>query len=121
MLPLLFDRGVHGGRTTLARLVATLATNPARVLGLGGRKGSLAIGADADFVVFDPDARFTIDSASEHGNAYYSLYEGWKGRGVVRSVYGRGEPLLVDGTVVAAPGRGRHLTRTGVGTERVLV
>jgi dihydropyrimidinase len=111
MLPLLFDRGVLGGRLALERLVAAMATNPARILGLGGRKGGLTPGHDADFVVFDPQAPFAIDAASERGNGYYSLYEGWRGRGVVRTVYGRGRPLLVDGALVAEPGSGRHLRR----------
>lgn len=111
MFPLLFDRGVRAGRVSIERLVAAMATVPARVLGLGGRKGSLAVGHDADFVVFDPDQPFEIGPGSEHGNGYYSLYEGWRGRGAVRTVYQRGRPLLVDGAFVAAPGSGRHLRR----------
>lgn len=111
MFPLLFDRGVRAGKLSLERLVAAMASAPARVLGLSGRKGSLAVGHDADFVVFDPEQPFEIDAGSEHGNGYYSLYEGWRGRGAVRTVYQRGRPLLVDGEFVAAPGAGRHLHR----------
>lgn len=111
MLPLLFDRGVRAGRTSIARLVQVMSTTPARLLGLAGRKGALAPGFDADIVLFDPEAPFTIDARSEHGNAYYSLYEGWSGHGRVRSVYLRGEAMLVDGDLVAAPGCGRHLPR----------
>jgi dihydropyrimidinase len=113
MLPLLYDRGVRAGRLTVERLVAVMATAPARAVGLGQHKGRLAVGADADFVLFDPEANFRIDAGSEHGNGYYSLYEGWQGRGVVQAVYGRGEPLLQDGHVMARPGRGRHLHREG--------
>ena len=112
MFPLLFDRGVRTGKVSLERLVDAMATRPARSLGLAGRKGSLAVGHDADFVVFDPERPFEVDAGSEHGHAYYSLYEGWRGRGAVRSVYQRGRPLLVDGVFVAEAGGGRHLRRT---------
>jgi len=115
MLPLLFDRGVHGGRISIERLVAVMATAPARAVGLGDRKGRLAVGADADFVIFDPVVPFRIDATSERGNSYYSLYEGWEGRGAVRSVYGAGEPLWLEGELVAKPGRGRHLSRSARG------
>ncbi len=111
MLPLLFDRGVRSGKVSIERLVDAMATAPARVLGVGERKGSLAIGRDADFVVFDPELPFEIGAGSEHGNGYYSLYEGWRGRGAVRSVYQRGLPLLLDGSFVGAAGAGRLLER----------
>ena len=111
MLPLLFDRGVRTGRTSLGRLVHALASAPAQRLGLAGRKGAVAPGFDADLVVFDPEAPFTIDAGSEHGNSYYSLYEGWCGRGRVRDVFLRGEPVLRGGALVTSPGNGRHLAR----------
>lgn len=111
MLPLLYDRGVRGGRISVERLLAVMATAPARAVGLGARKGRLAVGVDADFVIFDPDAPFRIDATSERGHSYYSLYEGWRGCGVVRSVFGAGKPLLLDGERIAQAGRGRHLTR----------
>ena len=111
MLPLLFDRGVRTGRIGIERLIDCLATTPARRLGLAGRKGSLAVGCDADFVLFDPAATFTLDATSEHGNGYYSLYEGWTGRGCVRAVYLRGRPALEDGRLVSSPGSGQFLRR----------
>ena len=119
MLPLLFDRGVSTGRIGIERLVDSLATAPARRLGLGGRKGSLAVGCDADLVLFDPDASFTLDATSERGNGYYSLYEGWSGCGRVRAVYLRGRLALEDDRLVAEPGLGRFLRR--VAAPRVAV
>jgi dihydroorotase-like cyclic amidohydrolase len=111
MLPLLYDRGVRSGRTSLTRLADILSGAAARILGLADRKGSLAIGRDADFVLFDPDASFEIEAASEGGAAYYSLYEGWRGKGVVRATYLRGRVAYADGAVVAQPGDGRWLAR----------
>jgi dihydropyrimidinase len=115
MLPLLFDRGVRAGKISIERLSTVMATAPASAVGLGDRKGRIAVGADADLVIFDPQAPFRIDATSERGNATYSLYEGWEGRGVIRSVIGAGEMLLSDGEVLARAGRGRHLLREGNG------
>ena len=111
MLPLLFDRGVRSGRISLATLVAALATNPARALQLSDRKGCLGVGADADFVLFDPEAPFRIGATSEGPGAYYSLYDGWTGRGAVVASYQRGRPLLVDGEILAGAGQGSWLRR----------
>lgn len=111
MLPLLYDRGVRTGRTSVTRLADILSGAAARTLGLSDRKGSLAIGRDADFVLFDPEAEFEIGAASEGGAAYYSLYEGWRGRGVVRATYLRGDVAFADGEVVGQPGDGRWLPR----------
>ena len=116
MFPLLYDRGVRRNRVTLARLVDATAARPAEILGLAGRKGCLAVGADADFVLFDPEEAFTIDDTSERGNAYYSLYAGWSGKGAVRSVYLRGEPRLVDGELREAPPMGRFVRRGSAAT-----
>ncbi len=111
MLPLLFDRGVHGGRLSVERLAEVMATAPARAIGIGHRKGALAVGMDADLLLFDPDAPFRIDAAAEGERAYYSLYEGWRGRGVVQATYLRGRLAFADGEVVAPPGSGRWIRR----------
>lgn len=111
MLPLLFDRGVHGGRLSVGRLAEVMATAPARAIGIGHRKGALAVGLDADLVLFDPDAPFRIDAAAEGERAYYSLYEGWRGRGVVQATYLRGRLAFADGEVVAPEGSGRWIHR----------
>ena len=111
MFPLLYDRGVRRDRVTLARLVDATAARPAEILGLADRKGRLTVGTDADFVLFDPEEDFVINDTSERGNAYYSLYSGWSGKGVVRSVYLRGEPRLVEGELRDAPQKGRFVRR----------
>lgn len=111
MLPLLYDRGVRTGRVSLTRLADILSGAAARTLGLADRKGSLSVGRDADFVLFDPDESFVVDAESEGAAAYYSLYEGWKGKGVVKATYLRGTLACADGAVVAKPGDGRWLPR----------
>lgn len=122
MLPLLYDRGVRTGRIRLARLVDVLAGAAARIVGLDDRKGALTVGRDADFVLFDPDANFEIDAAAEGGAAYYSLYEGWRGKGVVTATYLRGTLAHADGDVIARPGDGTWLSRSPVAAvERAAV
>jgi dihydropyrimidinase len=110
MLPLLMDRGVRQGRLSLPRLVELLSSAPARIFGLAG-KGTVGIGADADLVLFDPERPFVIEAARGHGRAYYSLYEGWTGKGAIRSVLRRGTFLVRDGELVGRPGTARFLAR----------
>lgn len=108
-LPLLFDRGVRAGRLTLERLVAVTAENPARLLGLYPRKGTLAVGSDADLVVLDPELVREIKAEQLESLSDYSVYEGWSVTGWPRFVVSRGEVLLEHGRVSARPGRGRLL------------
>jgi len=121
MLPLLFDRGVHGGRLSVERLAEIMATAPARAIGLGHRKGALAVGLDADLLLLDPQAPFVVDAAAEGERAYYSLYEGWRGRGVVQAVYQRGRLAFADGEVVAPPGSGRWIHRPTTRSDAAVV
>lgn len=107
MLSLLYDRGVRAGRVSLPRLVDVMAAAPARVFRLEN-KGEIRVGADADLVLFDPEAPFVIQAAHGHGNAYYSLYEGWTGKGSVRSVLLRGGFVIREGELVSKPGQGRY-------------
>jgi dihydropyrimidinase len=114
MLSLVFDEGVRSERITLPRLVQTMCENPARIFGLYPKKGTIQPGSDADLVLFDPDARFMIAHATQHSNATYTAYEGRTCVGRPVLSIQRGEPLIEDGELVAAPGRGRfHPTRAG--------
>ncbi|MEM6428619.1 MAG: amidohydrolase family protein [Deinococcota bacterium] len=112
MLPLLYQKGVHEKRISIEGLITAMSANPAKALGLTGRKGYLAVGYDADFVLFDPDEAFTITDASEHGNGYYSLYEGWQGKGVVKATYQRGTAYMVDNELVVQAGHASFVERT---------
>ena len=120
-LTLLYDRGVRAGRLTLPELVERTATAPARIFGLAPRKGTIAPGADADLVIFDPDLEVTISAATHRMAADYDPFEGLVCRGAARTVLARGEVVYDDGQVVSHPGRGRYVPRApfAVGGERV--
>ena len=108
-LPLLFSEGVLNGRIDLQRFVALTATNHARLYGVHPRKGTLAVGSDADIAIWDPDKRTTITSKALHDNVGYTPYEGCEIRGWPVIVVSRGEIIVQDGLLKAARGRGRFL------------
>jgi len=111
MLPMLFSEGVRAGRISLNRFIALTSANPARLFGLYPRKGTIAVGSDADLVVLDPQLRRTIDGRSMRSNADYSVYDGREVYGWPRFTVSRGEIVLEDGQVMAEPGRGQWLRR----------
>jgi dihydropyrimidinase len=108
-LPLLFSEGVGKGRITLQQFVALTATNPARLYGLYPRKGTIAIGADADLVLWDTERDVEITNSMLHHNVDYTPYEGIRVRGWPKLVLSRGEAVMRDGEPLGAPGRGRYL------------
>jgi len=109
LLPLVYDGGVNRGRISLVRLVQVLCENPARIFGLYPRKGTIAVGADADLVVFDPHRAFTIAAANQHSRVGYTLYEGHSVLGWPEMSFQRGHRLLWQGEVVAPAGNARFL------------
>jgi dihydropyrimidinase len=111
MLPMFFDAGVRTGRISLHRFVSLVSSGPARLFGLYPRKGSIAVGGDADLVVLDPQLRRTIDGSTMHSRAGYSAYDGREVCGWPRFTISRGEVVLEDGQVLAADGRGQWLHR----------
>jgi dihydropyrimidinase len=110
-LPLLFSEGVGRGRLTLNTLVALTATNPARLFGLYPRKGTIAIGSDADIAVWDPDLDVTIAIDRLHGAMDYTAYEGTKVRGWPVVTISRGEIIWAEGQMRGRAGRGLFLER----------
>lgn len=105
-MPLLFSEGVGKGRIDLTTFVALTATNAARMYGLYPRKGTIAIGADADIVIWDDDREVTIRNDMLHHDVDYTPYEGIAVKGWPGIVLSRGEPVWEEGEVVAAKGRG---------------
>lgn len=109
---LLYSEGVARGRITLPRFVELVSTEPAKQFGLAPRKGSMTMGADADLVLFDPEARWTMNQETLHMSTDWSAYEDIEIIGKIIKVYSRGE-LIVDGDeCVAERGRGRYIHRT---------
>ena len=109
LLPMLYSEGVIKERLSLERMVDVLATTPARIAGMPA-KGEIAVGKDADLVLFDPTLTRTIHSADMHSACDYDPYHGWVVTGWPKQVFLRGE-LAYDGTLRASPGTGRLVTR----------
>ena len=103
-LQMIHEFGVRGGRISLNRMVELLATNPARLFGLYPRKGTVAVGSDADLVVFDPEKQVTISAATQHSKVDYNLYEGTTVTGSPEVVLLRGQVLVENDELVASPG-----------------
>lgn len=109
-LPILFSEGVVKGRIDLSRFVALTATNNAKLYGLSG-KGTIAVGADADLALWDPEKRVTVTNEILHHNVDYTPFEGLEVQGWPETVISRGD-IIVDGSELKAkPGRGRFLTQ----------
>jgi dihydropyrimidinase len=111
MLPMLYSEGVRRGRISLSRLVEVQSTNAAKLFGLFPRKGTIAVGSDADVVVFDPQLTRTIDASMLKSNADYSVYQGWEVTGWPVVTVRRGEIVFRDDQVVGAPGSGQIVRR----------
>src|SRR6187399_2430025 len=103
-LQMIHEFGVREGRISLNRMVELLATNPAKLFGLYPRKGTIAVGADADVVVFDPERRRTITAATQMSKSDYNLYEGTEVVGDVDTVLLRGQVIVENGELVGKPG-----------------
>ncbi len=110
-LPILFSEGVSKGRITLDNFVRLTATNPARLMGLAPRKGSIMVGADADLVLWDPQMKKTLTNALMQHAIDYTPYEGLDVTGWPVATLRRGAVVMRDGVVRAAPGTGRYLPR----------
>lgn len=109
MLPLLFGKGVSEGRITVQRLVAALCENPARVFGIYPRKGSLALGADADIAIVDPTQETTFDEKQFHSVVDYNTYHDWTVLGTPVHTLQRGDDVLVDGELKVSKGSGQFV------------
>jgi dihydropyrimidinase len=111
-LPMLFDAMVSQGRFDANRFVAWTATEPAKIYGLHPKKGSIAIGADADIVIWDPERKVTLADAMVKDRAGYTPYAGRTIKGWPVTVLRRGEVIVADAALSAAPGSGRFLPRS---------
>lgn len=107
----LLYQGVVQGRITIEQFVDLASSRPARTFGLAPRKGTIAVGSDADLVLFDPNSERTIRNSDLHHAVDYSAYEGMRVRGCVVSVLLRGKVIVDNGQFCGEPGYGRFLPR----------
>jgi dihydropyrimidinase len=110
-MSLIYNGGVAGGKIGLNRFVELTSTSAAKLFGLFPRKGTIAVGSDADIVIFDPNEEMTLSAATHHMNVDYSAYEGMKVRGVTKIVLSRGRIVIDDGKYLGKPGDGQFLKR----------
>ncbi|MFC3834365.1 dihydropyrimidinase [Deinococcus rufus] len=108
---LLYTYGVSRGSLTLHRFVDAASTRTAKIFGLYPKKGEIAVGSDADLVIYDPAYRGTISAATSHVNNDYSGFEGFAIDGRPSVVTVRGQVAVRDGAFVGEPGRGQLLRR----------
>ncbi len=108
---LLYTYGVSRGSLSLERFVSAASTRAAQLFGLYPRKGTIAVGADADLVVYDPDYRGSISAETQSMNVDYSGFEGVEIDGRPSVVTVRGQVAVRDGSFVGEPGRGQLLAR----------
>jgi len=111
-LPLLFSEGVQGGRLDLNSFVALTATNHAKLYGLYPKKGTIAVGSDADIAIWDPAREVTITAGMLHDNVGYTPYEGRHLHGWPVTVISRGRVVVEDGKLAAQRGSGAFLPCT---------
>ena len=109
-LQILWHFGVNTGRFTPEKFVELCCTAPARIFGMP-RKGVIAAGMDADVLLWNPNATYTISAATQTMATDYSMFEGWTVRGNAKHVFSRGELVVEDGKWVGKAGRGRFLKR----------
>lgn len=111
-LPILYAQGVAAGRISLNRFVDIVSTSPARIMGLYPRKGTIAPGADADLVLFDPEPEWTMSAETQHSGVDYSPFEGLRMKGRVDTVLLRGQAIVESGSYVGSLGQGQYVPRT---------
>jgi dihydropyrimidinase len=111
IFPMLYSEGVGKGRLSLTRCVEVMSTNPAKLFGVYPQKGTIAVGSDADIVVFDPKKDVTIRHRDMHSRSDYELYEGFQVTGWPAMTLSRGEIIVDNGKVLGSAGRGKLLRR----------
>ncbi|MCG8543315.1 MAG: amidohydrolase family protein, partial [Alphaproteobacteria bacterium] len=117
---LIYHHGVNLGRISLNRFVELTSTKAAKIFGLFPRKGTIAVGSDADIVIFDPEREETIsryNAHTHHMNIDYSAYEGFKVKGFTETVLSRGRIVIDSGNYVGRPGDGAFVKRGPYGGQ----
>jgi dihydropyrimidinase len=110
-LQILWHYGVNSGKISVERFVELACTAPAKIFGMYPKKGIIAAGSDADILLWDPKAEYTISAATQTMNTDYSMFEGWTVKGNAAKVYLRGELVAENSKFVGTVGRGEFLKR----------
>jgi dihydropyrimidinase len=113
-MELLFSEGVVKNKITLNKYVEVACTNPAKIFGMFPKKGTIAIGSDADIIIIDPNEKHTISAKTHHMNVDYSAYEGWELTGKVKTVLLRGQVAIDNNECKLQKGYGKFIKRNKV-------
>jgi dihydropyrimidinase len=111
-MSLIYSGGVAQGRFSVNRFVQLVSTAPAKLFGLYPRKGTIAVGSDADLVVFDPDRKHTISATTHHMRVDYSMFEGIQVTGMPDIVLSRGNVVVENNKFLGRAGAGEFLPRS---------
>jgi dihydropyrimidinase len=110
-MPVLWTKGVNTGRLTMNEFVAVTSSNIAKILNIYPRKGAIAVGADADIVIWDPKKKKKISAKTQASAIDYNVFEGFELVGVPRFTLSRGDIVFEDGKITAEDGRGKFVDR----------
>lgn len=110
-MELLYSEGVHKKKISLNKYVEIACTNPAKIFGMFPRKGTIAIGSDADIIIFDPEKKHVLSASTHHMNVDYSAYEGWEINGKVKTVILRGKVAVDNDECLLPKGYGQFIKR----------
>jgi dihydropyrimidinase len=113
-MELLFSEGVNKGKISLNKYVEVTSANASKIFGMFPQKGTVAVGSDADIVIFDPHEKHTISAQTHHMNTDYSGYEGWEVTGKVKTVFLRGKMVINENICLGEKGYGKFVKRNKV-------
>ena len=113
-MELLFSEGVNKKKITINKYVEVTSTNPAKIFGMFPKKGTIAVGSDADIILIDPNTKHTLSSSTHHMKVDYSAYEGWELTGKVKTVLLRGKVVIENGKCLVEKGYGKFIRRNKV-------
>ena len=111
-ISVIHSAGVHTGKISANRMVDLVCTTPAKLFGIFPRKGTLAVGSDADMVIFNPKAEVTLSKSQSLSRSDYTPYEGMKVRGETWLVLQRGKVIARESKILGRPGEGEFLSRS---------
>ena len=113
-IELLYSEGVAKGKISLNKFVEVSSTNAAKIFGMFPKKGTIAVGSDADILIFDPNARHKLSADTHHMNVDYSGYEGWEVEGKGKTVLLRGKVAIDNNECKVQKGYGKFIKRNKV-------